>query len=491
MVFSNAHCCEVVLFLFALSKFPRDRDAPEKRGFGMSIQERRDRSGEVYYSYSYTDPVSKARVRLSKDQTPKFKNREEADAWGKTQDAHVSAMKHAAQQREAWKSAFHNWVQLQDKFAEYKKKKAPRSYKRVISSIEKYVLPFFLGEKNLNNANTWYMYFGEYKEWLAIQIQEHSEKPLAFSTQNHCFNALNSFLDYLAEFNHISPDSNRKCKLYEGHLLGARTVEDIYSPQELIEVEANLRKIDESVADFFHVLSVTGMRFNELFSLPMSALFPGHMTNAIHAELTEKKIEYVGYIVLESQLAKDEKTDVVNKKRDSTGKHERWPFKGRKEISPKHFRFIPVQTKKTYNILASRYKAQKELLDRKVHGDSKTNYLLFDEIEVNRARKALSKACEAIGISKDFHSLRHSFSTHLVGSTRSFYLAKTLLGHKTEKEFDRYCHSQIFKRYTRHARLRIIYRRRKGRSIHHFRYACYEISKSPWEMVGRFARYRG
>lgn len=406
----------------------------------MSIQSRKDRKGNVYYSYSYTDPITKQRVRLSKDETPRFASREEAEEWGKTRDAHISAMKQAAIQRAAWKTAFHNWAKLQDKFEEYKKEKAPRSYRRVIRSLEKYVLPFFLGVKNANNANAWYLHFAEYKAWLKQQIQENADKTLAFNTQNHCFNALNSFLDFLAAINEISPDSNRKCELYAAHLLGKRTVENVYSFSELKDVEANLRKKDKSVADFFHVLSETGMRFNELFSLPMNALFIGQTQHAIRDELIERKITYVGYIVLESQLAKDEKTEVVNKDRDVNGKHVRGPLKGCKEISPKNFRIIPIQNNTTYNILAARYIAQKKLFDSKTHGDSMTNYLLFDEIEVNRARKALRSAWENVGRYKDFHSLRHTFSTHLVGRTRSFYLAKTLLGHKTEREFERYCH---------------------------------------------------
>ncbi|RYZ75473.1 MAG: hypothetical protein EOP04_33270, partial [Proteobacteria bacterium] len=64
-------------------------------------------------------------------------------------------------------------------------------------------------------------------------------------------------------------------------------------------------------------------------------------------------------------------------------------------------------------------------------------------ITEGKIRRHMAKVNEKLGAQKDFHSLRHTYSTNLCGKTRSFFLAKVILGHRTEKEFEKYCH--IFK----------------------------------------------
>ncbi|RYY00852.1 MAG: hypothetical protein EOO53_21015 [Gammaproteobacteria bacterium] len=326
----------------------------------MRVELRQDRKGRDYYSFTFIHPITKKKTRLKKEEAPRFKSREEAESWAQSQDAHYEAMKEAARQRAAWREAFHDWSELADGYIAWKKEKAPRAWQRSVVMIERYVMPFFLQVKNCNNANTWHVYFEEFKDWLLNDVSKvHSTDRLSFSSQNHAINSLNSFLEYLKRYNKISPDSARKCELHTQHELGSRTVEDVYKDEELISYEQELRKTSELTADFFYILSKTGMRFNELYSLPISQLFKGEMTGPVHDELKDKGVSYVGYILLDSQILKDEKTDSLSRNREADGSHKRGPLKGRKEISLKNARFIPVTDKDCWNILVKLYQGKR------------------------------------------------------------------------------------------------------------------------------------
>ncbi|MBC7532295.1 MAG: site-specific integrase [Oligoflexus sp.] len=406
----------------------------------MRVESRTDRQGKEYFSFTFMHPVTKKKTRIRKEDAPSFRTRAQAEAWAQSQDAHYEAMKEAARQRAAWREAFHDWVEMADGFMAWKKDKAPASWQRSVVMIERYVLPFFLQVKSCNNANLWHTYFDEFRDWLGKEVTKvHSTDGLSYSSQNHAINSLNSLLEYLKRYNKVSPEAARKCELHPQHKLGARTVEDVYSEEEVISYEKALRKTSELTADFFYVLSKTGMRFNELYSLPISQLFKGQMTGPVHDELKEKGVEYVGYILLDSQILKEE-SDSLSRNRLPDHSHRRGPLKGRKDTNIKNARFIPIIDKDCWNILVRLYQEQKKSLDRDLFGSNAKNYLFFEDVEEGAIRRHMQKANEALGTHKDFHSLRHTYSTRLAGKTRSFFLCKVILGHKTEKEFDKYCH---------------------------------------------------
>ena len=169
-------------------------------------------------------------------------------------------------------------------------------------------------------------------------------------------------------------------------------------------------------------------------------MFKGNISGGIHDELVEKKIDYFGYILLDSQILKDDETDSLVRERFAGGAHKRGPLKGRKEISLKNSRFIPIDDKKCWNILVKLYQKQKEVLKKGTFGLSDRNYLFFEDLEQGTVRRHMASVNEEKKSHKDFHSLRHTYSTNLVGKTRSFFLAKAVLGHKSEKEFEKYCH---------------------------------------------------
>src|SRR5690606_3377101 len=118
----------------------------------------------------------------------------------------------------------------------------------------------------------------------------------------------------------------------------------------------------------------------------------------------------------------------------------RKPLKGRKKISPKNSRIIPIREKETWNVLARRYKEQKAALESKVWGRDPINYMLFEDLKYSKAKRSLESAYEgSVFTTKTWHDCRHSFCTFFVGETRSFFLARAILGHKSNA-FEKYLH---------------------------------------------------
>jgi integrase len=69
-----------------------------------------------------------------------------------------------------------------------------------------------------------------------------------------------------------------------------------------------------------------------------------------------------------------------------------------------------------------------------------SDYVLFDDLKYNDAVRALRQAYEELRREpKSFHCCRHSYATFLVGKTRSYFLARAVLGHRSDA-FDRYNH---------------------------------------------------
>lgn len=229
-----------------------------RTGVFMSIQERPNRKGKVFYSYSYTDPVTKQRVRLSKGETPRFTSREEAEEWGVSRDLAISPVKQAAVQRAAWKKTFKGWIKLLDEFGERKKETAPRSYIRVVKRIEKYVLPFFLGVKLETDASTWPLYFADYKIWLANQIQEKADRPLASYTQRHCINAYNDILHFLTVVKETS---------HKEYLVANCEIEDDASALDTQNSDSSDK--NENMSNLCPSRSATGMRLDGSVAFPL------------------------------------------------------------------------------------------------------------------------------------------------------------------------------------------------------------------------------
>lgn len=403
----------------------------------MYIHKRKDRQGNTYYSFSYVDDEGR-RIRLKKSEHPHFDLREEASTWAKSQDAYRSARKARLERKLAWRKKYYQFNDLLQGYQKWQKEKAPNSFENSVYMLEQYVFVFFLNVKQASNVNDWHLLFREFLDWLrdgAPGTKRKSGK-LAVATSNNIIRCLNTFLTYLKDYNLIDPDNVVKCKAYPEHMLSRRGLKDVITEEEMNMVRKRLLAINEPASDFFYTLWHTGMRFSELFGLPITSLIKGQVPHrALHDELLKCGIEYHGYIYLESQPKHDDR------RREKDGTLARKPLKGNREISPKYARIIPIRSKEIWNILATRYKAQSKAFLKKQYTDNKSDYVFFEDLEWNKAVNSLRETYKQLGLTpKQYHCCRHSFATLLVGETRSFFLVRSITGHRKDRSFERYLH---------------------------------------------------
>ncbi len=400
----------------------------------LYIHPRKDRHGNLYFSFSYTNKDGK-RVRLKKSEHPFFDNREKAQSWADSQDAIKAAEKDHIARKLAWKTAYYDFQKLLMDYGVWQKQKAPNSWKSCVFYLEKWTFPFFLVEKQAGNVNNWHLFFLEFFDWLQGPHKDR-KIPLAASTVNNIAKATNTFFSFLLAYGKIDPDSVRKMETLPEHKINHRTFADVISPDEMVNVYTHMKKSHPPAADFFYVLWHTGMRFSELYGISLTSLFKGQITNkALHDELVKSQINYIGYIYLESQPEYDDR------KRLPDGSIPRKPLKSCKTIGPKNARIIPIRDKEIWNVLAIRYKKAMEQFEAKECSLNKDDFPLFDDLEWNKAQRTLRQSYSDLGLPfKSYHCCRHSFTTHLVGETRNFFLVRAITGHKKDKSFERYLH---------------------------------------------------
>ena len=410
----------------------------------MWIEKRQTKDG-YYYSFTYLDEKTGKRIRMPKGSYPHFTDLKEAEAWAKSQVAFRESMKAKIAQRLAWKSKYYDFENLINRYADHQKKSAPNSWQNNVTYLKYYTILFFLEKKKASNVNDWQFLMQEYRDWLEDEaLTMKSRKKLSYSTKNHAIGALNTFISFLKTYGLINPECVKVCETFPKSKLNEKEYDDVVEEPEFRKVYGDLIKIDAATADFYYVLYHTGMRFNELFSLPITGLYPGIVSGPVHDELVAHSISYFGYIVLESQ-GEDKR-----RHRENDGSIKRKPLKGRLKIHEKNNRIVPIMDKDCWNILVRRFRGQEAEFERKTFGTSKENYMFFEDVEPSKAKRSLDTVYRTLKIEqKPFHNLRHSFATLLVGRTRSYFLARTVLGHKSTI-FEKYIH--IFEKISRKAK---------------------------------------
>lgn len=397
----------------------------------MYVDERKNKNGSTTFRISFAGEGGK-RTRLSPAKHPKFLTKAEALAWVRTQGAYLAAQRARMAKKLEWRDKYYDFVKLEVEFIAWYKKRAPNSWKST-SLYLVFMFEFFLNQKHAGNVNQWNLLHQEFRDWLeesARGTKLKTAKKLSYSTINHCIRTLNNFQTFLVAYKHMDHEARVVCECFPQHLIGKRSWEDVITKDEFALVHSRLAMRDPDVADFFYVAYWTGMRFSEIRGLPMSYLYGGQLEGPIADELKKHGLNHYGYIVLESQL---EGKAVVR----TAGSVSRKPLKTKKKISPENARTIPILDKECWNILARRYKTQKVQLVTLVYGHNKDNYLLFDELPMSRLNKGLVEVYRHLGLKpKSFHCCRHSRATYLVGETRSFFLGKAMLGHKSDVHED-------------------------------------------------------
>jgi site-specific recombinase XerD len=402
----------------------------------MYVSKRVLKDGSHYYSFSYDDPATGKRIRLKKEDHPHYTDYKEAKAWADSQDAQRKARLDLIARKDSYKTKYYDFADLAEKYKTHLKTKQPNSWENFFSYFEGYGIEYFLNIKKVDNPGNWSMYFSDFRDWLRDEAKTLQGKPLAAGSANHVILSVNNFLRFLAEKNLMDPDKAKKCRSFDKNLIGHKGWENVAEEHEFQFIHGRLKEISEPAADFILVLYRTGVRLNEGLSLPMSFIYAGHTSGVLHEELTEKKIEYYGYIVLESQCedrtrTRDEKTHRIPRK----------ALKGRKTISSKNSRVIPIMEKETWNILAKRYKECQKDFKAKRFGDDPINYLLFADVAYATVSNQFDRAYEGTSFKpyKTPHDMRHSFCTLFTGKTKSPILSRIILGHKSDS-FDRYLH---------------------------------------------------
>ena len=402
----------------------------------MKVEIRKRANGSEYFSFVYWD--GKRRVRLKQTTHPKFNSIEDAKQWAKAKVAEVDCARARVLRRLQWKTQYYEFTKLADGYIEHCKKTQPNSWKNTVLYLTHYVLPYFLDERKSNNPNSWSFYFEDFKKWLedtALTIKQ-PQRPIAYSTKNHCIKTLNTFLEYLAR-NHLMDRANSgKMQGFSSNMINSRDAEALITPEEFKAVFNNLQELNPLVAVFFQTAYYTGMRFNEIYGISLDDLFNGEIEDEfLKKALDDYKIKHFGYVVLESQPA----TKIRARLPD--GSIKRKPLKGKRKIHEKHTRIMPIINKDLFNNLVKLYKQQKELLEKRSYGRNPKDYVLFDGLTTTAASIVLRAAYSKTKYTpKSYHCCRHTRCTELVGLTRDVALAKSWLGHERHETTLRYTH---------------------------------------------------
>lgn len=410
----------------------------------MRYERRSNKSGtDIYYSFvSYSKGK---RFRLSREEIRNrfgkdITNEIEAKLCLNSLEQEFETEKKRVQQLISWKNNFYRFDEMVALYVKRQKKKAPNSWRNNQHYLSCYVMPFFLSDqKNISSLSNWHNHFEEYREYLLNEAKLiRSKLPLSYGSRNHAIKSLNTFLKFLYQEGVL--DTLRLCEYFEEHLLRQRTIDDVVSFEEFKSIEGQLNLDGHKLeADFFRFLYFSGMRINEGAGVSLADVYHGEISKkAFNKRLETNKIKYFGYVLLKSQPSgenktiRDSNTNLVNRK----------PLKGRKVMTEKDCRIVPITDENLWEKIMTRLREQHDLWKKGIYGSNPSNYLLFDGFNRTTSTIRLKSAFEKVGISfKTWHCLRHTRGTELFGETGDRELAKMWLGHGSDKVFERYNHA--------------------------------------------------
>lgn len=406
----------------------------------MRYEKRKLKNG-VYYSFLYWCPKTKKRVRLRKSEVPKnITTDQQADDFCKIKEAELAVVSLKVKRDLAWKHKYYDFTQLLDLYTNKRKVEAPNSWQTDIYYLEQYVFNFFLTIKSSNNLNDWELHFEDLRDWLEkdaeLVKQKGKNTRLAYATKNACIKSLNRFLTTMVRLQKMKGPAPR-CTMFAKHQLNRKGIEAYISNAEFNNVYAQLLTIDKEVAEFYLVLTNTGLRLNECLGLAASHIFKGAPAEQNLLKMLQRfNITSHIHIILDSQPAD------CGEVRNAEGKVLRKPLKHRKKIEPKNNRIIPISDLATAKVLADRFNAQTQNIKSGIYGADRSQYLLFNGLDKNRVSSKIRKAYESIGLTpKSPHDCRHTYCTNLIAQTEGHhFLSKHVLGHTDIATTENYLH---------------------------------------------------
>lgn len=397
----------------------------------MKYEKRTNKNGTSYFSFVHYDSKTDSRLRLTREEIRKRFGKDiltetEAKECLKLLEAQYESEKVRIERRLSWEKEFYNFNGIMEMYEKSQKKKAPNSWQNSVFYMKHYVLPFFLSQKKLNNMELWPDYYEDFRDWLESKaVLLRSKEVISYSSKNHAIKSLNTFTNLCYQKKLIK--AVFKCEAFGDHLTNKRSIDDVIFPEEMESIYLALKDNGHRVESvLFRYLYFSGMRFSEGIAISLADLFQGELPDS---QLLAKKIKiygmkYFGYIVSDSQVENGV----------------RYPFKGRKEISEKHARTIPIVDKVLWNDLVELAAEQYDLWKHN-KGLSKKEFFLFQGIDDTTATRRLEAAFETCKLEyRSWHCLRHSRATWLIGETGDSFLAGAWLGQASAKMIERYNH---------------------------------------------------
>lgn len=434
--------------------------------------EKRGTKDKPYWTIQYYEDGK--RKRLPVKDGYKYFSEQECQKEIKKIERDYGLQKILAKERLQWETKYHEKRELIDAFERYQsdKGRAPNTYKSSVTYLQYYIYPFFMGKKSQGFSNEprlalWSRHFEDFKIWLntkakTIKKSGKDNKPISLSTQNHIIRTLNVFMDFCSKRGELKQEHYYKLKAHEKSLLGERGANDLIDKEEFKKVYKRLLKKSKQEKDvkslkyrdaayFYALLYWSGMRFNEAFGLSIDDIYTSKAIkdSTIARDLEHYKIDSYGFILINSQPALKTRYDSEN---PNCKKVPRKALKGKKSIKDKDMRNIPIINSECWDNIVELYLEAKESHENQVlDTENKKDYLLFQNAthsDLNRYLKETQLELQSEGsIDRHFrtyHCARHTRATEIIGSTRSFFLAKSWLGHAREETTMRYIH--IFER---------------------------------------------
>lgn len=403
----------------------------------MKFEKRTNKDGTAYYSFVHYNPKTKKRMRLTRDEIKErfghdIETEDEAKECLKLLEAQFETEKMRIVRRLDWESKYYNFVGLVEVYETWQKKNAPESWTNNVFYLKHYVLPFFLTEKKLHNAEMWPDHFEDFRDWLEQKafLLRGAKKLISYSSKNHAVKALNTFLKSMLLRKLIAKEAT--CKPFPDHLVGHRDLDDVIMPDEADAVQATLNAQNHQIESIFHrFLYFTGLRYEEARGMSLGDIHQGQLEDSILGKaLDNAKISYYGYVVVDSQYVKSLPDGRVLRK----------PLKGKKKISEREARVIPIIDKNLWNQLVDLSAGLHASYKTKVKGPSKRDYLFFQAITASSDTR-LKQAFEANKLKyRSWHCCRHSRATFLIGELKELMIVRLWLGHKSINVLEKYNH---------------------------------------------------
>lgn len=392
------------------------------RSFSIST-EKSKKTGLTSYNIRYRD-INGSMRRLNHELYPRFKNKEEAQEWIRTESAHLAGLK---AERERIKLNNQKYPRLTDKlnlFIEYKKTKI-KEHKTLESYFNNYIFNFYLNIKNITLFESWHL---EHDELLVYLQTTKSKKgtPLSPETIRKICHYLNDFYGFL-ESKNLTSKQLIKIEVKPTGDDNQRAMINAYWTTEAFNLI--MPQLSDESREFCTLLYHTGLRVNELMGLSRRDITMGQIKQ-IHQLLVSYQVDYVGYITLKGQLDSSDGLNYTLK-----------PFKSKTSLHSKYYRVIPI-SKETLDLIRDRLdRLNIPKFDPLINTEEESINLIFKGVNPTKVLRELQSVCRLNNLSDKtiLHYFRHTYVTNmLIKCNDDFNLISKFTGHSSLRVMSRY-----------------------------------------------------